>query len=333
MAPKRTHQSSKAQTQKQSSPEKGEEEGTVFDIPAAIKEFPMSAMDSEKINRLVIDGVLQDQQTGGWIEAIGQKFPQPPVDQITVFFSFFYRGYGIPCCDFFHGLLFFYGINFVNLNPNSILHIAIFIHLCKVFLGIHPHFDTFKELFVLKSNNNNVIGGAGFQLRNKSKYIDVPLPSTNKGWHADWFYHGNHAPPLSETTIEAPKPRPEWSAKAHPNKKSQVDAILEQIAYLKSQGYTGVHVAASFIYRRVQSIKKRHVPGWKFQLGSDPTMEVPEILSERKLTLRLENIFSSLLGWTPGSAKSGHHSKTGRSSVSYPLLCLKSQHFMHYVQQ
>ena len=75
MAPKWTRQSTKAQSQKQSSPEKGEEEETVFDIPAAIKEFPVSAMDSEKINRLVIDGVLQDQQTGGWIEAIGQKFP------------------------------------------------------------------------------------------------------------------------------------------------------------------------------------------------------------------------------------------------------------------
>ncbi|GJN23951.1 hypothetical protein PR202_gb11652 [Eleusine coracana subsp. coracana] len=55
----------------------------VFDIPAGTKEFPASAMDSEKINRLVIDGVLQDQQTGGWIESIGQRFSQPPVDQIT----------------------------------------------------------------------------------------------------------------------------------------------------------------------------------------------------------------------------------------------------------
>ncbi|KAK3160947.1 hypothetical protein QOZ80_1BG0068990 [Eleusine coracana subsp. coracana] len=249
MALKRSRPSVK-DSWKQASPTSTEDEACL-DIPMGIREFPASAIDTENINRLVIDGVLQDHQTGDWIEA----------------------------------------------------------------LGITPHFDTFKELFVLKSNNNNVIGGAGFQLRNKSKYIEVPLRSTNKGWHTDWFYHGNHAPSLSEFAAEVPVPRPEWSAKASPNKKSQVDKILEKIANLKKKGYIRVHVAASFIYRRMQPIKKCHIPAWKFNMKKDPTMEVPEELIERELTLRLEGVFSSLLHWTPGSARMGYHSKITRNDA------------------
>jgi hypothetical protein len=37
-----------------------------------------------------------------------------------------------------------------HLNPNSVLHIAIFVHLCEAFLGIELHFDLFYYLFHLK---------------------------------------------------------------------------------------------------------------------------------------------------------------------------------------
>jgi hypothetical protein len=41
---------------------------------------------------------------------------------------------------FFCGLLDFYDLNLTHLNTNSILQVAIFVHLCKDFLGILPHF-------------------------------------------------------------------------------------------------------------------------------------------------------------------------------------------------
>lgn len=61
----------------------------------------------------------------------------------------FEHGFGLPYCSFFRGLLHFYGLELINLNPNSILDIAIFIHLCEAFLGIRPHFNPFRYLFVL----------------------------------------------------------------------------------------------------------------------------------------------------------------------------------------
>jgi hypothetical protein len=41
----------------------------------------------------------------------------------------------------FRGLLDFYELNLTHLNPNSILQIAISVHLCEAFLGILPHFE------------------------------------------------------------------------------------------------------------------------------------------------------------------------------------------------
>jgi hypothetical protein len=47
----------------------------------------------------------------------------------------------------FRGLLDFYHLNMTHLNPNSILQISIFVHLCEAFLGILPHFGLWKYLY------------------------------------------------------------------------------------------------------------------------------------------------------------------------------------------
>jgi hypothetical protein len=40
--------------------------------------------------------------------------------------------------SYFRGLLDFYNLNLTHLNPNYILQVAIFVHLCEAFLGILP---------------------------------------------------------------------------------------------------------------------------------------------------------------------------------------------------
>jgi hypothetical protein len=70
-----------------------------------------------------------------------------------------------PSLHFLHGLLDHYQIELVNLNPNYILQIAIFVHLCEAFLGILPNIPLFKNYFFLKyhlsTSNRKVIGGGG----------------------------------------------------------------------------------------------------------------------------------------------------------------------------
>jgi hypothetical protein len=65
--------------------------------------------------------------------------PQPPAGFRVLFLAFLLRGLSLPPHPFLRGLLFAYGIQLHDLNPNTILHIAYFITLCKCFLGIEPH--------------------------------------------------------------------------------------------------------------------------------------------------------------------------------------------------
>ena len=93
----------------------------------------------------------------------------------------------MPTNSFFQGLLHWYGIELVHLNPNSILHITTFIHLCEVFLGICPHFNLFRYLFALKPNQRggkiSVVMGADLQLyqgRGKD-YLGLQFKTSLKG--------------------------------------------------------------------------------------------------------------------------------------------------------
>jgi hypothetical protein len=53
-----------------------------------------------------------------------------------MFSRFVERGLALPASDFFKGLLGYYGIEYLNLNPNSIFHTSVFVHFCEAFLGI-----------------------------------------------------------------------------------------------------------------------------------------------------------------------------------------------------
>jgi hypothetical protein len=52
--------------------------------------------------------------------------------------------------DFFKGMLRYYGIEYLNLNPNDIFHVSIFVHFCEAFVGIKPHWSLFRKFFRLK---------------------------------------------------------------------------------------------------------------------------------------------------------------------------------------
>ena len=74
------------------------------------------------------------------------------------------RGIGFPIHPFLRGLLEFYGLQLHNLTPASVLHIAGFVALCELFLGVEAHFGLWKELFCLvprsKKGSMYQVGGA-----------------------------------------------------------------------------------------------------------------------------------------------------------------------------
>jgi hypothetical protein len=70
--------------------------------------------------------------------------PRPPAGFRVIFLAFLLRGLSLPPHPFLRGLLFAYGIQLHDLNPNTILHIACFITLCECFLGIEPHWALWR---------------------------------------------------------------------------------------------------------------------------------------------------------------------------------------------
>ena len=84
------------------------------------------------------------------LPAQGQVIPTPRSDERVVFISHFLRGLGFAPHPFFRGLMFYYGLDFHDLAPDSFLHISTFVVVCEAFLRIPPHFSLWLKTFNVK---------------------------------------------------------------------------------------------------------------------------------------------------------------------------------------
>jgi hypothetical protein len=144
-----------------------------------------SVADESEIRQLVVNHFLLNHAVLQWRPTTGEDIPTPNTKEIVVFSSFFQREFVLPTYDFLCGLLDHYQIELVHLNPNSILQIAVFVHLCEAFLGIPPNFPLFKNYFFLKYQhsvaNHKVIGGVGLQTRPRANFLDLLMKTSLRG--------------------------------------------------------------------------------------------------------------------------------------------------------
>ena len=75
-----------------------------------------------------------------------QVIPTPEPDERVVFIPHFLRGLGFPLHPFVRKLIFYYGLDFHDLAPNSFLNIPAFI-MCEAFLHIPSHFGLWLKVF------------------------------------------------------------------------------------------------------------------------------------------------------------------------------------------
>jgi hypothetical protein len=168
-----------------------------------------------------------------------------------MFTRFAERGLALPASDFFKGLLGYYGIEYLNLNPNGIFHTAVFVHFCEAFLGIKPHWILFRKFFRVKpqpsASNPLVVGGAGIHMREDAaeQYLSYKLIDSNQDWKAKWFYVTNHHPGLPKPSGKQPKHRPWWNSKPTMQEGIQLPELLARIKMLREAGLRAEHVAFS----------------------------------------------------------------------------------------
>jgi hypothetical protein len=100
-----------------------------------------------------------------WRAATDDVYPmEKNPNQSPMFALFAECGLALPSNDFFKDMLRYYDIEYLNLDPNGIFHVSVFIHLCDTFVGVKPHWVLFRKFFQLKlqpsTNNPRVVRGA-----------------------------------------------------------------------------------------------------------------------------------------------------------------------------
>ena len=68
------------------------------------------------------------------LPAPGQVIPTPKSGERVVFIPHFHQGLGFALHPFVWGLMFYYGLDFHDLAPDSLLHVSAFIITCEAFL-------------------------------------------------------------------------------------------------------------------------------------------------------------------------------------------------------
>jgi hypothetical protein len=137
--------------------------------PDPSREWKKSKVKTEDLWPLLNSGFIREKEVDMWRAAAGDPYPMEKAeDEIPMFARFAERGLALPASDFFKGLLGYYGVEYLNLNPNDIFHTAVFVHFCEAFLGIKPHWILFRKFFRVKpqpsASNPRVVGGAGIQM-------------------------------------------------------------------------------------------------------------------------------------------------------------------------
>ena len=88
--------------------------------------------------------------------------------------------------------MFYYGLDFHDVAPDSLLHISTFIVVCEAFLRITPHFGLWLKIYDVKptmiEGQHAACGGASI-----SKIADAPwpegyFPKVSGLWQREWFY-------------------------------------------------------------------------------------------------------------------------------------------------
>jgi hypothetical protein len=228
-------------------------------------------MKTEDLLALVNSGFLWEKEMDMWRAAAGDLYPmEKNPDEVPMFARFVERGLALLASDFFKGLLQYYGIEYLNLNPNGIFHFSIFVHFREAFVGIKPHRILFRKFFRVKpqprANDPQVVGGAGIQMREDAadQYLAYMLIYSNQDWKAKWFYITNHHLELSKPSRKQPKHRAWWNTEPTKQEGIQLPELMLKIKALIEAGLRAEHVAFSFMKRRVQPLMARDTVEYQY---------------------------------------------------------------------
>jgi hypothetical protein len=257
----------------------------------------MSVVSESDLLCLVDVGVLPPKELCSWRICHGVTIPTEDTHESVVYVPFLIRGLALPISTFFRSLLNFYNLNLTHLNPNSILQISIFVHLCEAYLGILPHFGLWKYLYHCRpgmaGGQHQLMGGASLEMRRgrKTEYLDIPLKDSIKGWCLEWFIvenHGKSLPPRSGRHLDVRSPS--WIESPTALEVTEARVLLAEICLLKERGLTVEVVVVDFVFKNIQPLKDRAYPAYLYSGVTDSTQVTNRRIPAEDLVSRLDMI-------------------------------------------
>ncbi|OEL32524.1 hypothetical protein BAE44_0006457 [Dichanthelium oligosanthes] len=100
-----------------------------------------------------------------------------------------------------------------------------------------------------------------------SKYVEVPLPDSNWGWHSKWFYVKNHERSLPH-------------AVGLKNRAKALDAV---VTLRWAEGVTGIRPLWVMHKHQIQPLKNRVHPIFEYSDCGDSTWESTNELLEEEI--------------------------------------------------
>jgi hypothetical protein len=274
--------------------------------PNLAKEWKKSNLKTEDLLALVNSRFLREKEMDQWRAAVGDPYPmEKNPDEVPMFDRFVERELALPTSDFFKGLLKYYDIEYLNLNPNGIFYVSVFVHFCEAFVGIKPHWILFRKFFRVKpqlsTNDLRVVGGSGIQMREDAanQYLLYKLIESNQDWKAKWFYISNHHPELPKPRGKQLKHRAWWNTKPTMQEGIQLPELMKKIKAHRKAGLRAEHVAFRFMKRRVQPLMARDTLGYQYT-GDEDTSRMPgNEVDDDDIVDRLGKIFKDMPPYTP----------------------------------
>jgi hypothetical protein len=202
------------------------------------------------------------------------------------------RGLSLPPHPFLRGLLFAYGIQLHDLNPNTILHIACFITLCECFLGIEPHWALWHQIFAVRHPLRYQTGGFSYQVRPDVPYFNLQSPENNRGWRTKWFYAKDKSSAGEDFGFEefrattVLRPQVSWRLELSNEEMKITEPLMEKIQQLRAtpkKELSGIQLIRTFIERRVQPLAARAYCMWDYTDRRDLTQISSEELKEAEI--------------------------------------------------
>jgi hypothetical protein len=177
--------------------------------------------------------------------------------EFVLFVPYISCGLTLSISPFFLLLSEEFGLQLQHLTPHSILQVAIFVHLCEMFVGVAAYTSHFRQFFVLvrSGKGKDHLDAYYFQTRSDPTvtYIATLGGARWENWRNDWVIASAEANDRLALPNNGPRlNRKQWWAK--PSLAPEFESVLDMIKELAAGGLTLMHVVGDFLKRQVMPL-------------------------------------------------------------------------------